>query len=32
MSAAFDTIDRDILMQILKDIVEEDELRLIQLF
>ena len=30
MSAAFDTIDRDILMQILKDIVEEDELRLIQ--
>ena len=30
MSAAFDTIDRDILLQILKNIVEEDELRLIQ--
>ncbi|RUS79206.1 hypothetical protein EGW08_013035 [Elysia chlorotica] len=30
MSAAFDTIDRDILLQIVKDIVEEDELRLIQ--
>ena len=30
MSAAFDIIDRDILMQILKDVVEEDELRLIQ--
>ena len=30
MSAAYDTIDRDILMHILKDIVEEDELRLIQ--
>ena len=30
MSAAFDTIDRDILQQILKNIVEEDELRLIQ--
>ncbi|RUS68769.1 hypothetical protein EGW08_023468 [Elysia chlorotica] len=30
MSAAFDTIDRDILLQILKDIVEEDELSLIQ--
>ena len=30
MSAAFDTIDRDILLQILKKIVEEDELRLIQ--
>ena len=29
MSAAFDTIDRDILLQILKN-VEEDELRLIQ--
>ena len=31
MSAAFDTIDRDILLQILKNIVEEDELRLIQI-
>ena len=30
MSAACDTIDRDILLQILKNIVEEDELRLIQ--
>ena len=30
MSAAFDTIDRDILLQILKNIVEEDELRLMQ--
>ena len=30
MSAAFDTIDRDILLQILKNIFEEDELRLIQ--
>ena len=30
MSAAFDTIDRDIVLQILKNIVEEDELRLIQ--
>ena len=30
MSAAFDTVDRDILLQILKNIVEEDELRLIQ--
>ena len=30
MSAAFDTINRDILLQILKNIVEEDELRLIQ--
>ena len=30
MSAAFDTIDRDILLQILKNIVEVDELRLIQ--
>ena len=30
MSAAFDTIDKDILLQILKNIVEEDELRLIQ--
>ena len=30
MSAAFDTIDRDILLQILKNIVEEDGLRLIQ--
>ena len=30
MSAAFDTICRDILLQILKNIVEEDELRLIQ--
>ena len=30
MSAAFDTIDRDILLQILKNIVEDDELRLIQ--
>ena len=30
MSAAFDTIDRDILLQILKNVVEEDELRLIQ--
>ena len=30
MSAAFDTIDRDILLQILKNIVEEDERRFIQ--
>ena len=30
MSAAFDTIDRDILLHILNNIVEEDELRLIQ--
>ena len=30
MSATFDTIDRDILLQILKNIVEEDELRLMQ--
>ena len=30
MSAAFDTLDRDILLQILKNFVEEDELRLIQ--
>ena len=30
MSAAIDTIDRDILLQILKNIVEEDELRLNQ--
>ena len=30
MSAAFDTIDRDIPLQILKNIIEEDELRLIQ--
>ena len=30
MSAAFDTIDRDILLQILKNIVEEDDLRLIR--
>ena len=30
MSAAFDAIDKDILLQILKSIVEEDELRLIQ--
>ena len=30
MSAAFDTIDRNILLQILKNIVEEDKLRLIQ--
>ena len=30
MSAAFDTIDRDIFLEVLKNIVEEDELRLIQ--
>ena len=30
MSAVFDTIDRDILLQIVRNVVEEDELRLIQ--
>ena len=30
MSALFDTIDKDILLQILKNIYEEDEIRLIQ--
>ena len=30
MSAAFDTINREFLLKILKEIVKEDELRLIQ--
>ena len=30
MSAAFDTIDRETLLNILQTIIEEDELRLVQ--
>ena len=32
MSSAFDTIDRKLLLDILKDILDKDEMRLVRLF